>query len=397
MSFWAVFLLLAYASALVPSVFLLPRLVLGRRTRVLVTIALFIVASRYLVSYLLTGSFSHPPWPGLVVLTWSFLDSTLMAFLLLQLPAYLFFRRLGLGRRRLVAAALAAGALCVTAVGFACSMRQPHVNEVTLEFGDLPPAFDGYRIAQLSDLHCSPITSRLRFEGIVRAVNGAKPDLVCLTGDFMDGWLGNLGRKLEPLAELSAPDGVVAVTGNHEYYWGWEEWRPFFGSMGIRFLDNEWTNIVRGAESITVAGMPDRCAVKPRMRGEDGRQQPDEVARYRYPEHHAAFAGAPAGGFRILLFHRPLDLQFAARDYGVRLQLSGHTHGGAYPGLGWLVARMNDGFVRGLYGEPGGPFLYVSPGIGQSGCYPLRLFNPSEITVFTLKRLQTPITNQERK
>jgi predicted MPP superfamily phosphohydrolase len=58
---------------------------------------------------------------------------------------------------------------------------------------------------------------------------------------------------------------------------------------------------------------------------------------------------------------------------------------------------MNDGFVRGLYGAPGGPFLYVSPGIGQSGCYPLRLFNPSEITVFTLKRLQTPITNQERK
>ena len=382
---FCLFIGLAYVSALVPTVFLLPRLGLGRRVRLIVSSAFFLVASRFLVSYLLTGSFSRPPWPGPVVLTWAFLDSTLMAFFLLQLPAYLFFRRLTLRRRRIVAVVLAIAAPCITAAGFFVSMRPPCVNEITLEFSDLPAAFDGYRIAQLSDLHCSPITSRERFEKIVRMVNSAKPDLICLTGDCMDGWLCNLGQKLEPLAGLSAADGVLAVTGNHEYYWCWDEWRTFFESLGIRFLDNAWTNIVRGTESITIAGMPDRCAIGPTRRDEDGRRSPDLEARYRYPEHSAAFAGAP-DGFRILLFHRPLDMQFAARDYGVRLQLSGHTHGGAYPGLGLLVGRMNDGFVRGLYGEPGGPFLYVSPGIGQAGCYPLRLFNPSEITVFTLKK-----------
>ena len=115
---FCLFIGLAYVSALVPTVFLLPRLGLGRRVRLIVSSAFFLVASRFLVSYLLTGSFSRPPWPGPVVLTWAFLDSTLMAFFLLQLPAYLFFRRLTLRRRRIVAVVLAIAAPCITAAGF---------------------------------------------------------------------------------------------------------------------------------------------------------------------------------------------------------------------------------------------------------------------------------------
>ena len=70
----------------------------------------------------------------------------------------------------------------------------------------------------------------------------------------------------------------------------------------------------------------------------------------------------------------------------MRLQLSGHTHGGAFPVIHWLVARANEGHVRGLYAFAPGRYLYNSPGTGQWAGFPIRLFNPAEITEITLRR-----------
>ena len=78
-------------------------------------------------------------------------------------------------------------------------------------------------------------------------------------------------------------------------------------------------------------------------------------------------------------------VRLAERKYNVRLQLSGHTHGGALPGLSPVVSYWNEGHVRGLY-EEGKLKLYVSPGTGQWAGLPIRLFNPTEITLFTLRR-----------
>lgn len=179
----------------------------------------------------------------------------------MQIPCYLFFRRLSVEWRRIVAVALASLSVLVTAVGSYECVKIPRIKEIELSFKDLPPAFDGYRIAHLSDLHCSQITPRSRFEEIVRRTNAVRPDLICLTGDYVDGWVYQLGHKLEPLSGFSAPDGVAAVPGNHEYYWGWGEWRPFLLERGISVLENSWTNIVRGSDSIVVAGLPDAAAV----------------------------------------------------------------------------------------------------------------------------------------
>ena len=99
-----------------------------------------------------------------------------------------------------------------------------------------------------------------------------------------------------------------------------------------------------------------------------------------------AFLGAPADAFRILLFHRPLTAVIGAEAADVRLQLSGHTHGGAMPGVSLLVARSNEGRTRGLYQFAEGRFLYLSPGTGQWAGFPLRLFNPAEITEIILRR-----------
>ena len=102
-----------------------------------------------------------------------------------------------------------------------------------------------------------------------------------------------------------------------------------------------------------------------------------------------AFHNVPAGAFRILLYHRPYTKTIGSVTADVRLQLSGHTHGGAMPVLRWLVERSNEGHSRGVYEFAPGRFLHVSPGTGQWAGFPLRLFTPAEITELTL-RASTP-------
>jgi predicted MPP superfamily phosphohydrolase len=327
----------------------------------------------------------HPAWPPAVVYIWGTLDSALCIFFFMQIPCYLFFRYISVKWRQVAALILVLTSIFITAAGSYECVRIPRVKEITLCFKDLPKSFDGYRIAQLSDLHCSQITPRSRFEEIVRLTNASHPDLICLTGDYVDGWVDQLGRKLEPISSFNAPDGVLAVPGNHEYYWDWEEWRPFIQNCGISVLENSWTNIVRGSDAIVVAGLPDVASAMGVKRGENGSKIYDRTTIFPHPDHVKAFAGAPDDSFRILLFHRPHSTLLAARSCNVKLQLSGHTHGGAFPGLAWFVSRCNERHVRGLYKE-GDLRLYVSPGTGQWAGFPIRLLNPAEITVFTLKR-----------
>ena len=379
------FIAFSFITALVPAVFLLPRLAIGRRIRILISLFLFLVSSQFLVNSLFGGSMFYPAWPPPVVLAWGMLNCALTIFFFMHVPGYLFLWLLPVHWRRAFAVAIAMSAVVVTAVGTYESVKIPCVKEIELEFDNLPHEFDGYRIVQMSDVHCSRVAPRLRFEEIVKRVNAANPDMICLTGDYVDGWVDQIGYKLEPFSGLRAPDGVFAVPGNHECYWGWSEWRPFFEKLGVSVLENAWTNVVRGSSSIVVAGVPDIASSHPRKRGPHGRKVRDRAVTVRGPDHKAAFAGAPENAFRILLNHRPRSARLAASIYNVSLQLSGHTHGGCLPGLFWLVSKWNEGHVRGMY-EEGGMKLYVSPGTGQWAGFPLRLFNPSEITLFTLRR-----------
>jgi predicted MPP superfamily phosphohydrolase len=385
MSFKIAFMTFSFATALVPAAFLLPRLRLGRMLRVSLTLFLFVVSSQFLVNSLFGGSMFYPAWPLPLVITWGALNCALMVFFFLHLPCYLVLPWIPVRWRRIVVGLVAAFSAALTLVGVYECVKIPRVNEICLSLEGLPPEFDGYRIAQLSDIHCSQITPRSRFGEIVRRTNAAKPDLICLTGDYVDGWVSQLGDKLKPFSGFNAPDGVLAVPGNHEYYWGWREWRPFFEGLGFAVLENSWTNIVRGSASIVVGGIPDVVSSKPLKRGSGGAKERDGSADFRRPDHESVFSGAPRDSFRILLMHRPLSVRVAGGRCNVKLQLSGHTHGGGLPCLSWLVSRWNEGHVRGLY-EEAGLKLYVSPGTGQWAGFPIRILNPSEITLFTLKR-----------
>ena len=267
-------------------------------------------------------------------------------------------------RRRMITGVLACVAAGGSAKGVYDGVRLPDVVEVTLEFPDLPPAFDGYRVAHLSDLHISAAARADRTAGVVRLANECKPDLIAITGDLVDGSADRRRDDVAPLADLHAKDGVVGCTGNHEYYSGWNIWRTIFCDLGVRVLENERLLIRRGNQTLAILGENDPVS--------------------HDSDIQLAAGMVPYGAFRILLTHRPTRLAEHAA-YHVRLQLSGHTHGGAARGLDRFVARFNDGHVRGIYREHG-LTLYVNSGTGQWAGFPARFGVPPEITLLTLKR-----------
>ena len=275
----------------------------------------------------------------------------------------------GIRRRQFVAGLAAAG---TAGWGVWEGIRVPRIKRTEIEVEDLPRAFDGFRIVHLSDLHCSAAARREHMKGIVAQANTLNADIVCITGDFVDGSVEARREDLEPLKDLKSRLGVFGCAGNHEYYSGYRTWRPVFEELGISMLDNDHHVFVRGEARLVLGGITDETACSPRYAGDSA--TPDVVR---------TFEGAPEG-CRILMKHRPIHLSEHER-HGVRLQLSGHTHGGACRGMDLLVAKMgNEDHLRGLYREER-IALYVNPGTGQWAGFPLRLGVPAEVSELILR------------
>lgn len=321
---------------------------------------LLLCLSKFLCFRELGGNMFNPELPPVLIWAWDWAYSG--AVILFGLSVVFLFRFKG------KAAVLPVAAWALAGWGLWSGLRVPDVKEVDLTFANLPPSLEGYRIAHLSDLHCSCAAPRWRTQAVVDLVNEQHVDLICLTGDHVDGSLKNRAQDLAPLGELRARDGVFACTGNHEYYFGFHEWMDFFyqKETNIRYLTNE---CVFPRPDLALAGVPDKTGWG---RGLD---EPPDVRQ--------AFAMATNGAFRILLQHRPQTAEENVLNVGVDLQLSGHTHGGIAPGMGVVVARCNAGFVRGFY-RIGRSFLHVSPGCGQWAGFPVRFFDDSEVTVIRL-------------
>ena len=290
-------------------------------------------------------------WSGYVVLG---LSSMLVVFYFLAdlLPLA---RTLGTMH---VSLAILAGAAVLTAVGVV-QARRPRVVRIPVPIADLPADLAGFRIVQLSDLHVGPTLRGDFVRAVVETANRLSPDLVALTGDLADGYVGEMREHVAPLARLRAPLGRYFVTGNHEYYWDLPGWTREIGRLGFDVLSNEHRLIVRGNGRLLLAGVPDLSA---------------------FSDPKAAVSGAPASDVRVLLAHQPRSA-YAARDAGFDLQLSGHTHGGQYFPFNILV-RLFQPFVSGLH-RLERMWLYVSRGTGYWGP-PLRLGAPAEITVLEL-------------
>ena len=264
------------------------------------------------------------------------------------------------------ALAVAALVAVLSAMAVKNAFRPPELTRVSLTLARWPRALDGFRIAQISDLHIGPILGRAFAATLTERANGARPDLTVITGDLADGDPHHLRDEVAPLRDLRAPHGVFFVTGNHDHYSDDMRWCGALEAMGIRTLRNERVAIGTGGEGFDLAGVDDH---------NEGLNGGDREA------HRMALAGRNPERPVVLLAHDPMSTPLAV-EHGVDLQLSGHTHGGQLWPFRYLV-RLSTPFVAGLF-RRGETAIYVNRGAGFWGP-PMRLGAPAEITLITLK------------
>jgi len=268
-------------------------------------------------------------------------------------------------RSRFKRPALTVVCFAIAAAGVWNGIKIPEVRTVEIVDANLPSELDGYRIVLISDIHASGAARRWRTEGIVSKVNALQADLVCLTGDQTDGTVAQRFHDIEPLGDLKAKDGVFAITGNHEYFYDFNEWRPVYRQIGVRLLEND-------------CAFPHRSLA---LGGVNAFNAPGNAS----PDTGRAFSAATNGEYRILLQHRPNPVKSNFSLHKVNLQLSGHTHGGFMPILASMIQKCHAGFLRGVYPRGDGNVI-VSPGCGPWPALPLRYFDPAQILLVVLRR-----------
>jgi uncharacterized protein len=257
-----------------------------------------------------------------------------------------------------------AAAVLVTAAAF---VHRTRIVRRDVAIASLPAAFDGYRIVQLSDLHCGPFASGRRVDRWVAAANRLEADLVAVTGDLIASGPTFVPVVARALGALRGRDGVFACMGNHDYFTDGEGVATALTDNGLAVLRNRGVAIERGGEQLYLAGVDDTWT---------GRDDLEETLARR-----------PAGVATVLLAHDPALFPDAAAR-GVELTLSGHTHGGQlgvpFFARRWNLARFMTRFASGFYRE-GASTLYVNHGLGTTGL-PIRLLVAPEIAVLTLRR-----------
>jgi uncharacterized protein len=251
-------------------------------------------------------------------------------------------------------------------------------TEQRIRLPRLPKAFEGFRIAQLSDIHIGPFMPEQEIRKYVQIANSLKPDLTVLTGDFVT-WDGATQHAVvEALSGLRAPFGVYGCLGNHDAWSRVEDSiTELFRQTGFRILRQEAVDITSHGEAFHLVGIDFQSlrrfgpggtrVVRRFLEGFEYLRSPDLV--------------------NILMSHNP-DTFDRAAELGFDLSLAGHTHGGQValefisPEL--APSRLVTPYVSGWFEKPGGQ-LYVNRGIGTIGV-PIRLGAPPEITVYQLTR-----------
>lgn len=338
---------------------------------------LFIISQKYVVYEHLGGAFFAPALPRSFLLLMEALYGAMILFFFMLLLKDMLMLILRMSRRFGISwrfpfsmAALKAGlamlALALGVWGTWQSVRVPDIRSVELRLPSLPQNLDGFSIVQLTDTHIGPLLKKEWLQQVVDKSNGLSPDLIALTGDYIDGTVTALREQVAPFAGLRATYGVYGVTGNHEYYWGAAEWSAMMKELHVTMLHNEHRVLTIDNERLVIAGMPDLA--ERQFGGEE-------------PNIEATMEGAPDVP-RILLAHQPRDAATYSRFADVHL--SGHTHGGLMFFLQPLLAMFNNGFIAGKY-DVDGMRLYVSSGTGLWNGFSCRIGVPAEITYIILR------------
>ena len=276
-------------------------------------------------------------------------------------------------RRQFLSGLVAAPLVAVSATAAYSRLIEPYnylVSETDILIRDLPAAFEGFRITQLTDVHHSRILGIDEIRRVVSLAQQTRPDMFVLTGDYSTTYRRYIEPCAEALGALNAPQGVWAVLGNHDHYTDPELTTRALQRHHIAVLNNAHTTLQRGSDAIQLSGIDDWT--------------------WNAVDWQRAFSGLKTSTPTILLSHQPTVLDFE-QTKDVSLILSGHTHGGQlnFPFLGAPArfATADLKYARGLF-RRGDTQLYVSTGTGVIGL-PLRFGVRPEIAVLRLRRAWT--------
>ena len=259
------------------------------------------------------------------------------------------------------------------------------VRNVDVEIAGLPEEFDGFTIAQISDLHVGTYGTDTAFvSDVVDRVNSLSPDIVAFTGDIVNRRSSELRPFVSPLSRLRGRDGVFSILGNHDYgdYYSWPspqakadnmtELLDMQSEMGWKMLNNATAFVYRGNDSIAIVGV------------ENVGDPPFTV----YGDLDMAYEALGDPTVKILLSHNPAhwveDIKDSP-DKNIALTLSGHTHAMQMSAFGLSPAALRYPTWGGLYSDEDGHQLYVNIGIGEVAI-PARIGATPEITLITLRR-----------
>jgi uncharacterized protein len=259
------------------------------------------------------------------------------------------------------------------------------IRRIPLTYSNLPSAFKGLKIVQISDIHSGSFDNKKAVERGVQEILDLKPDLILFTGDLINDRATEMHGYEEVFSRLKAPMGIFSTLGNHDYgdYVKWpspeardqnvEDLKKIQSDMGWRLLMNEHVVLEKGGQEIALIGIENWSA------------------KVRFPKHGKmweAYPGAEKYPFKILMSHDPSHWDAEVRPkYGdIDLMLAGHTHGMQFgieiPGFKWSPVKYVYDQWAGLY-EEGKQKLYVNRGYGFIG-YPGRVGILPEITVIEL-------------
>ena len=259
------------------------------------------------------------------------------------------------------------------------------VKTVRLQYPNLPAAFRGLRVVQISDVHSGSFTDTAAVQKGVQKILDLKPDLILFTGDLVNDRAVEMDNYKSIFSQLKAPMGVFSTLGNHDYgdYIDWdsaaakkanlEALKKVHGDIGWRLLMNEHVVLERGGEQIALLGIENW--------GAKGNCP-------KYGKMSEAYPGTEKYPFKILMSHDPShwDAEVREKYPDVDLMLSGHTHGMQFgvelPWFKWSPVQYMYRQWAGLY-EEGKQKLYVNRGFGFIG-YPGRVGILPEITLLEL-------------
>ena len=265
------------------------------------------------------------------------------------------------------------------------------VLKYTLEFDDLPDAFDGYQITQISDIHSGSFDNKTKIEYGIDLINQQESDLILFTGDLVNNKADEMIPWIDTFKKLKAKDGKYSVLGNHDYgdYIAWEsdeakaqnlrDLERVHQELGFDLLLNENRMLQKDNDKITLIGVENW--------GAGGFKKAGDLDK--------ATDGVESAAFKILMSHDPSHWEQKVKSHNTHyhLTLSGHTHGMQFgieiPGwIKWSPVKWRYKYWAGIY-EEAGRFLNVNRGFGFLA-YPGRVGIWPEITVITLKRKPIP-------